>query len=110
MDPQEKRRQALARVTREMGVTIRRQARGRWGDVRTAERNEGGRHVWRFRGPDSDDRFLHVPRSSMIEGDDPAAALLKQLTKARWLDRLQEGPGNSFVLSPRGNLRPWPRA
>lgn len=99
------------KVIKEMGASIRRQAHARWDDVRTAERNEGGRHVWRFRkGPDESERFLHVPRKSMTKGDNPGAALLKQLSNANWMDRLQEGPETSFVLSPAGRLQPWPRS
>ena len=109
MTPKEKREQSLTRVIREMGETIRRQARGRWEGVRTAQRKEGGRHVWRFRPAGDAERFLHVSRRAMVEGEDPAGTLLKQLGEARWLDRLQEGPETAFVLSPAGRLRPWPK-
>ncbi|HET7274250.1 MAG TPA: hypothetical protein VFI91_03685 [Longimicrobiaceae bacterium] len=110
MDSQETHRQTRSRVTRELGSMIRRQAHKKWDGVRTAERNEGKRHVWRFRsGPDSDERFLHVPHQSMAR-EGAAEVLVDQLRKARWLDRLQAGPETSFVLSPAGRLQPWPRA
>jgi hypothetical protein len=107
-DPQP---EAVVEVARKMGIEIRKQARGRWANVRTAERNEGSRHVWRFQsGPDMVERFLHVPHEVMTEGKNPAAALMDQLKKAHWLDRLAEGSATSFVLSPTGRLRPWPKA
>lgn len=109
MTPKENKEQSLSRVIREMGETIRRQARNRWEGVRTAERNEGSRHVWRFQPDGDSERFLHVSRRAMVEGEDPAGKLLKQLRDAQWLDRLQEGPETAFVLSPAGRLRPWPR-
>jgi len=108
MDPQETRRETLNRVTRELGTEIRSQARDRWKGVRTAERNEGDRHVWRFKSSkEAPERFLHVHRQALVHGDNPAAVLLDQLTEARWLDRLQEGPETSFVLSRAGRLRPY---
>lgn len=110
MDPQETPKETISRVARELGQVIRRQAHGRWEGVRTAQRNEGSRHVWRFQaGPDSTERFLHVPHMSMAGGENAAEVLLGQLRKARWLDRLQNGPERSFLLSPAGNLKPWPK-
>jgi|GEM_PF-1310388 len=108
MDPQKASQDSLADVIQTMGVVLCRQARGRWDDVKAARRKEGGRQVWRFR-PDagSSELFLHVPRLSMTRGDDPAAALLSQLSEAHWLDRLQEGPETSYLLSPTGRLNPW---
>lgn len=109
MDPQQEP-QALTRVVREMGVEIRKQAHGRWTQVRTSERNEGSRHVWRFRsGPDMVERFLHIPHEVLLDGRNSAAGLLEQLKRAHWLDRLQEGSATSFLLSPTGRLRPWPK-
>jgi hypothetical protein len=66
--------------------------------------------VWRFRsGADSQERFLHVPRESMAHGQNPTASLLNQLEDAHWLDQLHEGPERSYLLSPAGNLKPWPK-
>lgn len=111
MDPQETRNQTLSRVARELSAEIRRQAHRRWDSVRMAERNEGKRHVWRFRSAeDGVERFLHVPHMVMAQGENPSAELQAQLDRARWLDRLQDGPETSFLLSPSGRLRPWPRA
>jgi hypothetical protein len=110
MDPREKQAQVVTQVAREMGIEIRKQARGRWAEVRTAERNEGSRHVWRFRnGPDTVERFLHIPHVVMTDGQNAAGRLLAKLTKAQWLDRLEEGSTTAFVLSPTGRLQPWPK-
>lgn len=99
----------LDRVARQMGSAIRRQAHRRWETVRTAERNQGGRHVWRFQsGPEGGDRFLHVPHETMVQGDDPAPVLLAQLRKERWLDRMDEGAATSLLLSKSGRLEPLP--
>ncbi|CAN5752413.1 hypothetical protein BH23GEM6_BH23GEM6_13100 [soil metagenome] len=111
MDPQKANQESLADVIQTMGAVIGRQARGRWDNVQTARRKEGGRQVWRFRtGSGASELFLHVPRLSMTRGNDPAAALLAQLADARWLDRLQDGPETSYLLSPAGRLNPWHRS
>jgi len=108
MDPQKANQESLSDVIQTMGTVICRQARGRWDGVHTARRKEGGRQVWRFRTGSGDaELFLHVPRLSMTRGDDPAAALLAQLANACWLDRLQQGPETSYLLSPAGRLKPW---
>ncbi len=106
MDRNETSQQKLARVADEIGSAIRQQARGRWADVRTAERSSDGRHVWRFRpGAGEPDRFLHLSHRAMTEGTNPAGRVLRQLTEAHWLDRLTTGPETSFVLAPSGRLR-----
>lgn len=110
MDAHESQKDRLARVAREMGTVLRRQARRRWESVRTAERNERNRHVWRFRdGPDGGERFLHVTHEAMVQADGPSA-LLDQLKTGRWLDRLSDGPATGLLLSVGGRLEPWPRS
>lgn len=109
MPQNETNHEKLDRVARQMGSAIRRQAHRRWETVRTAERNQGGRHVWRFQsGPEGGDRFLHVPHAAMVQGDDPAPVLLEQLKKARWLDRLNDGSVTSLLLAENGRLEPLP--
>lgn len=98
-------REKLDRVAHEMGSTIRRQVRRRWDSVRTAERNEAGRHVWRFQsGADGGDRFLHVTHEAMGLADAPQ--LLEQLRAAHWLSRLSRGPERALVLGKEGRLEP----
>jgi hypothetical protein len=98
-------------VARELGPAIRRQVRGRWKEVRTAERNEHGRHVWRFRTePGGDERFLHIEHRAMLRGRDPAARLLERLSSERWLERLAQGAGTALLLSRDGQLVALPRA
>jgi hypothetical protein len=110
MSPKETSQETLSRVTRELGAGIRRQARTHWGSIRTAHRNEGKRHVWRFKsGADGTERFLHVPHKSMVSANDAAETLMAQLGAAKWLDRMQEGPETSFLLSSSGRLKPWKR-
>jgi hypothetical protein len=110
MDAHESRKDKLARVAREMGTVLRRQARRRWETVRTAERNERNRHVWRFRGgPDEGERFLHVTHMAMVQADGPAA-LLEQLKAGQWLDKLSAGPATALLLSEGGRLEPWPQS
>lgn len=100
MDPKETSRQRATRVASELGPVIRRQARGRWARVRVAERNERGRHVWRFRtGPGAEERFLHIEHRVMAQGRNPAARLLKRLDAGGWLDRLQDEPETALLLS-----------
>lgn len=109
MEPKETPRQRMTRVAREVGTQLRSQARGRWKEVRTAERNQGGRHVWRFRtAADGGERFLHVEHRSMVRGKDPASRLLEQLASEKWLDRLQEEPGTALLLSSDGRLGSLP--
>jgi hypothetical protein len=103
------KREKMARVAHELGSALRRQARRNWDEVRMAERNEGPRHVWRFRsGSDGDERFLYVTHEALTKGENPAPALLKQLEAGRWLDRLQNGPETSLLLSTGGTLEAGP--
>ncbi|MEX2570253.1 MAG: hypothetical protein WD737_03040 [Gemmatimonadota bacterium] len=105
MDPQENRTDRVTRVAKEMGAAIRKQARTKWKQVSTAERNEQGRHVWRFRsGPDQDERFLHIEHRTMVQGRNPAARLLKQLESQQWADRLEEDPSSALLLARNGQL------
>ncbi len=109
MEPRQSTRQRVAGVAREVGPAIRRQARGRWDRVRTAERNERGHHVWRFRNGDgADDLFLHIEHRAMLAGVNPAQRLLKRLAAGDWLDRLQEGSEQALLLSRDGRLLPLP--
>ena len=100
----------LTTVIGRMGSALSRQARERWQGVRTADRNEGGRHVWRFSTADNSERYLHISKQAMNDGDDPVGRLLGQLKKERWLDRMEDGPERAFILSPAGRLRGFPRA
>jgi hypothetical protein len=103
------RHQKVAKVAKELGPALRRQARGQWETVKTAERNEGNRHVWRFRpNPDGPERFLHVAHEVMVKGDDPAAELLRQLQVGQWIERLTSGPETALLLSKGGRLEAWP--
>ena len=107
MDRNETPRQRVTRVASELGPIIRRQARGRWTQVRMAERNEHGRHVWRFRpGAGAEERFLHIEHRAMVRGRDPAARLLKRLDAEGWLDRLHDGSDTALLLSRDGQLVP----
>jgi len=110
MNPQESQKQRITRVAGELSAAIKRQARGRWRQVRTAERNEPGRHVWRFQaGPDGGERFLHIEHEAMVHGKNPAAALMEHLRSGQWLDLLQQGPGNAVLLSRDGQFTAFPR-
>ena len=107
MDPKETKQQRMQRVAQELSPQIREQARGKWKDVRTAERNEQGRHVWRFRpGPGEDERFLHIEHQALVRGENSAALVLNRLEQGHWLDRLQQGPDNALLLSRTGELGP----
>jgi hypothetical protein len=98
--------QKLAQVAKEVGAVLRRQARKRWETVRTADRNEGNRHVWRFQqGDGGAERFLHVSHDAMREGD--AASLLEQLRAGRCFARL-DGREPSLLLSSGGRLEAYP--
>lgn len=109
MASKETTQQKLVRVAQELGSAMRAQAGGRWGAVRTAKRNLGNRHVWRFRTRSGDpDRYILISHRSMTEGRNPTATLLDQLQEARWLDRLDEGPETSFTLAANGRLRGRP--
>lgn len=109
MDSMESQQQKLTRVVSELGTAMHRRARGEWGKVRTARRNLGDRHVWRFRtGKDSPDRFLMLSHQSMTNGENPAAAVLAQLDKAGWLNRMQSGPETVFRLVSGGRLQARP--
>ena len=108
MTPKESRKQQITHVAEELSAAIREQARGRWSRVRTAERNERGRHVWRFRaGPGEGERFLHIEHQAMARGADSAAPLLEQLRTGRWLDLLQ-APETAVLLSGDGRLTALP--
>jgi hypothetical protein len=99
-------KQKLTRVARELGAAMHQQAGGRWSSLRTAKRDLGDRHVWRFRtGGGDPDRFLLLSHRSMTEGEDPTTTVLSQLNQQRWLDRLHEGPETHFRLAPSGRLR-----
>ena len=109
MNPSESQREQITRVAGELSPAIREQARGRWKRVRTAERNERGRHVWRFRaGPGEGERFLHIEHRAMARGD-AGASLLEQLRAGRWLDLLQD-PQTAVLLSSDGRLTALPAA
>lgn len=104
MDRKETQKERILRVAQEMSPAIRTQARGRWNGVRTAERNERGRHVWRFQTPSgADDRFLYIEHRAMATGSNPVARLLGQLEAEGWLDRLQ-GSETALLLSRDGQL------
>lgn len=109
MNPQETQKERITRVAGELSSAIKSQARGRWRQVRTAERNEPGRHVWRFQaGPGTGERFLHIEHGAMVKGKDSAARLLEQLQSGRWLDLLADGPGNAVLLNRDGELTAFP--
>ncbi|HEX8246273.1 MAG TPA: hypothetical protein VF541_22405 [Longimicrobium sp.] len=98
--------QKLAQVAKEVGAVLRRQARKRWTAVRTADRNEGNRHVWRFQQADGGtERFLHVSHDAMREGD--ATSVLEQLRAGRCFSRLN-GAETSLLLSKGGRLDAYP--
>jgi hypothetical protein len=110
MNSKETQRQKLDRVAKELGGMLRRQARRKWDSVRTAERNERGRHVWRFRsGVDGSERFLHVTHEALDQGESSSRLLFEQLKAGRWLDRLHEGPETALLLSREGSIEPWPQ-
>ena len=106
MTPRDMQKQQITRVAEELGTAIREQARGRWNRVRTAERNEGGRHVWRFRAGPGQDRYLHIDHRAMVGGQNTSASLLEQLQTGRWLDLLQAE--TSVLLSRNGQLTALP--
>ena len=109
MTPREMQKQQITRVADELSPAIREQAQGRWSRVHTAERNEPGRHVWRFRtGPGEGERFLHIEHRAMVKNGSTAASLLEQLQSGRWLDRLQQGPETAVLLSHDGQLTALP--
>lgn len=105
MTPKETQKARITRVAGQLSPAIREQARGRWSRVRVAERNEGGRHVWRFRaGPGEDERFLHIEHRALA-GD--AASLREQLGTGQWLDLLQ-GTESAVLLSGDGRVTALP--
>ena len=107
MDGRDQQHRKVAEVAKEIGGVLRRQARKRWETVRTAERNEGNRHVWRFQpSPDGGERFLHVTHDAMVQGDGPT--LISQLKSGRCFERLHDGPETSLLLSTGGRLEPYP--
>lgn len=111
MDPKETQKQTVTRVAQELGSAIRRQVRDQWNGVRMADRNEPGRHVWRFRsGAGGGERFLHIEHRAMVGGKNPAGRLLEQLQAEQWLDRLQQGPETALLLSRNGQLAALPQA
>ena len=104
MARKESQAQKVARVSRELGVAVKREAAGRWKTVRTGDRREKNRHAWRFQpAPGSDVRYLRVTHAAMVEGEDPVPALLQHLSAAQWLDRL-DGSETSLVLHEGGRL------
>ena len=109
MEGREQKNQKVATVAKEIGAVLRRQARKRWETVRTADRNEGNRHVWRFQaGPGQAERFLYVSHEAMMEGENAAPLLIEQLKHGRLFDRLHRGPETSLLLSKGGQLEPYP--
>jgi hypothetical protein len=103
------RLQRVASVAAALGTALRSEARGRWERVATAERNEGGRHVWRFRaGAGVPDRFLHVTHEAMARTADPTSELLRQLQVGQWIERLGNGPETALLLSRDGRLESYP--
>jgi hypothetical protein len=109
MEGREQKNQKVATVAKEIGAVLRRQARKRWETVRTADRNEGNRHVWRFQaGPGQAERFLYVTHEAMVEGENAAPLLIEQLKAGRLFDRLHRGPETSLLLSSDGRLLPYP--
>lgn len=109
MPDRDQRHHKVSEVAKELGAVLRRQARKRWETVRTAERNEGNRHVWRFQaGPDGTERFLHVMHDAMVQGKNAAPTLLEQLRTGRCFERLHDGPETSLLLSRDGRLEAYP--
>ena len=105
MTPKETQKARITRVAEELSPAIKEQARGRWSRVRVAERNEGGRHVWRFRaGPGERERFLHIEHRAMASD---SASLLEQLGSGQWLDLLQSSEA-AVLLSRDGQLTALP--
>ncbi|MFL5382158.1 MAG: hypothetical protein ACJ8GN_06555 [Longimicrobiaceae bacterium] len=108
MEGREHQDRKVAEVAKEIGAVLRRQARKRWETVRTADRNEGNRHVWRFQaGPGHAERFLHVTHEAMLEAD-AAPTLIAQLKTGRLFERLHRGPETSLLLSRSGRLEAYP--
>jgi hypothetical protein len=111
MDSRPSRQEQLARVVHELTTSLRTQARAQWKGVKTAQRRQGSREVWRFRvNGGTTERFLHVPHKAITLRRDAADVLLEQLGSEKWLDRLQAGPETAFVLSPTGRLQPVRKA
>ena len=109
MSGRDQRHHKVSEVAKELGPVLRRQARQRWETVRTAERNEGNRHVWRFQdGSDGSERFLHVAHDAMVQGENAAPTLLQQLRTGRCFERLHDGPETSLLLSRDGRLEAYP--
>jgi hypothetical protein len=107
MEPNNARVEQRAQVAKDLGRMLRRQARRKWSEVRTAERNEHGHHVWRFRpGTDGNERFLHVSHGAMEQNDNPSRLLFEQLREGRWLDRLERSD-NALRLAEDGKIVPW---
>ena len=108
MENRDHQQRKVAAVAKEIGGVLRRQARKRWETVRTAERNEGNRHVWRFQaGPDGGERFLHVSHEAMVD-ENAGPVLLEQLRSGRVFERLHRGPETSLLLSKGGRLEAYP--
>ncbi|HEU0052965.1 MAG TPA: hypothetical protein VFQ39_07295 [Longimicrobium sp.] len=104
MARKESQAQKVERVSRELGVAVKREAAGRWTAVRTGDREEKNGHAWRFRPtPGGDVRYLRVTHAAMVEGENPVAALLGHLSAANWLDRL-DGADTSLVLHTGGRV------
>ncbi len=105
MGKREIEHQKLARIVKEVSAVLRRQARKRWDTVRTAERDEGNRHVWRFQQAGAE-RYIHVSHDAIRQGD--AASLLDQLRAGRCFTRLDRGPETALLLSTGGRLEAYP--
>ena len=104
MARKESQAQKVARVSRELGAAVKREAAGRWKTVRTGDREEKQRHAYRFQPtPGSGTRYLRVTHAAMVEGDDPVPSLMQHLSAARWLDRL-DGDDTSLVLHEGGRI------
>lgn len=101
----ETHKQKMSRVARELGAAVRREAAGKWTRLRVGERDEKGRHAWKFQpGPNAGVRFLRVTHRAMDQSDNPVPLLLEHLEAGRWLDRLNDGPETSLVLDEGGRL------
>jgi hypothetical protein len=110
MKRREAHKQRVAQVAEELRSVIGRQVRSEWSDVRMAERNEGGHHVWRFRTEsDLKDRFLHIDHRAMVSGRDATARLTEQLTSSPWAERLR-GPETALLLTREGQMTSHARA
>jgi hypothetical protein len=110
MGSRETRREARAKVVRQLGGMLRRQAQGRWDGVRTARRREQGFQAWRFSpGAGAGERYLRVSFEAMERARHSSRALYKQLTEGDWLDRL-DGGEPALGLAANGRVEPYSAA